>query len=265
MTWSRVRTLIAVLALTLLAFPLAAQGFPLAAQGIDQEELPENHLLFSLNRSEDGFQGSSEQLPGFEIAMVVEPGEAAGDLDLDTLMDAIRDGLVSGTLTYPNGRSAEIGFEIVEHRGSPEVYMKSRLGFCVWEQARVSPEKVAFVIDFWYTPPAVEADLKAIQLATKLLQDPANWLRDDDRRCESEQWSLFCALKYASTETLGEYNHHSKATNEVREAIYERCPGEEFAHVLMDFNNADTTTHDDILMVLRTAEERIAEELASPE
>jgi len=258
MTWSRFRTLIAALALTLLAFPLAAQG-------IDQEELPENHLLFSLNRSEDGFQGSSEQLPGFEIAMVVELGEAAGELDLDTLMDAIRDGLVSGTLTYPNGRSAEIGFEIVEHRGSPEVYMKSRLGFCVWEQATVGPEKVAFVIDFWYTPPAVEADLEAIQMATVLLQDPADWLRDDDRLCESDQRSLFCALKYASTKTLGEYNHHSKAMNEVREAIYERCPGEEFAHVLMDYNNADTTTHEEILDVLRMAEERIAEELASPE
>jgi len=53
--------------------------------------------------------------------------------------------------------------------------------------------------------------------------------------------------------------------NEVRETIYERCPGEEFAHVLMDYNNADTTTHDDVLKVLRMAAERIAEELANPE
>jgi len=258
MTESSLRASSALLLLGLAAYPLSAQE-------IDQEELPENHLLFTLHRADEGFMGACEYLPGFEIAMRIPPLDADMDSDLDGLMDAIRDGLLSGTLTYPNDRSTEIGFEIVEHRGSPEVYMKSRLGFFVWEQARVSPEKVAFVIDFWYTPPAVEADLEAVQMATELLQDPTDWLRDDDRQCESDQWSLFCALKHASTETLGEYNHHSKAMNEVREAIYERCPGEEFAHVLMDYNNADTTTHDDVLKVLRMAAERIAEELANPE
>jgi len=47
-----------------------------------------------------------------------------------------------------------------------------------------------------------------------------------------------------------------------RFAIDELLPNHGFAHTLMDFNNAPTTSHADILRVLDLARARIAAELA---
>ena len=99
----------------------------------------------------------------------------------------------------------------------------------------------------------------------QLLTDPAHWHKKDDRQCdddiESQQWSLFCALKYTSIEKMGEYNHHNTAMQTVRFAIDDLIPNHGFDHTLMDYNNVRTTKHEDILRVLKMAEERIKKEI----
>jgi len=143
--------------------------------------------------------------------------------------------------------------------------MKTRLGFFLWESAIIRNDELTFVIDFWYTPPARPTDLAALELTGRLLADSANWHQHDDRRCEDDiernQWSLFCALKYASIEKMGEYNHHNAAMNTVRFVIDDVVRDHGFAHTLMDYNNAQSTSHADVLLVLDVAKERIKQEM----
>ena len=60
-------------------------------------------------------------------------------------------------------------------------------------------------------------------MAKSLLVNPENWHQKDDRKCEPDiennHWSLFCALKFASIETTGEYNHHNTAIQTARFVI----------------------------------------------
>jgi hypothetical protein len=76
----------------------------------------------------------------------------------------------------------------------------------------------------WYCPPATELDLKIIEMAEKL---------------------------------LGEYNHHNTAIQTARFVIDELIPNHGFAHTLMDYNNAPSTRHGDILHVLELSNKRI--------
>jgi hypothetical protein len=124
-------------------------------------------------------------------------------------------------------------------------------------------------IYWWYCPPATEADLEILEMAATLLADSSHWHQADDRKCEgdieSSQWSLFCALKHASLEETGEYNHHNTALQTVRFVIDEILPDHGFAHTLMDYNNAPATMHRDILRVLELAKTRIRQELSERE
>ena len=74
--------------------------------------------------------------------------------------------------------------------------------------------------------------------------------------------SLFCALKIASIKVMGEYNHRGTVIQTARFVIDDLVPNHGYAHTLMDFNNAPTTTHEDVVRVLELARERIEKELA---
>jgi hypothetical protein len=146
--------------------------------------------------------------------------------------------------------------------------MKSTLGYSLWEYLTVSDTTLRFAIYWWYTPPVRVVDLQTLQMAERLLADSTRWRRDDDRKCaddiDSSLWSLFCALKHSTLETMGEYNHHNAAMQTVRFVIDELVSNHEFAHTLMDYNNAPSTRHTDILHVLELARKRIAGALEEP-
>ena len=122
-----------------------------------------------------------------------------------------------------------------------------------------------FVINWWYCPPARKVDLETLEMTEQLLADSTNWHKNDDRKCEndieSNQWSLFCALKYASREKMGEYNHHNTAMQTVRFVIDDIIPNHGFEHTLMDYNNSPSTEHEDILRILEIAKKRIIQEI----
>lgn len=229
-----------------------------------QDELPDDYIPFTLSLSDSGLVGSSEHLAGFTITMDIPRDRFPDGLKRDVLLSAVRDREITGTLTYPNGRATAIAYEMVRHRGPEEIYMKTTLGYFLWEYISVT-DKVHMAIYWWYCPPTTPADMAALEIASRLLSDPVNWHQADDRDCaddgESGRWSLFCALKHASIETMGEYNHHNTAMQTVRFVIDELVPNHGFAHTLMDFNNAVTTSHADILRVLDLARERIEADL----
>ena len=143
--------------------------------------------------------------------------------------------------------------------------MKTTLGYFLWDSFDVQPDGITFIIDWWYCPPASEADLQILTMAESLLADSFSWHQYDDRKCENDAetgvWSLFCALKHASVSITGEYNHHNTAMQSVRSMIDETFPNHGFAHTLMDFNNAGSTNYSDVVRLLAQAKDRIRQEL----
>ena len=111
--------------------------------------------------------------------------------------------------------------------------------------------------------PVTREDLRILERADALLPAEASWNRHDDRTCPTGQpaLSLFCALKAASIEVLGTYDHRRVALQEVRFAIEEVSGGREFEHRLMDFNNLPATNFQDIKRVLTISRERVAARL----
>ncbi len=111
--------------------------------------------------------------------------------------------------------------------------------------------------------PATPEDLRILDRAQTLLANENNWNRHDTRDCPAKETrlSLFCALKAASIEVMGEYDHRLLALEEVRMAIEEVSGGREFEHRLMDFNNLPETSLADIHKVLALARGRVAAKL----
>lgn len=230
-----------------------------------QDELPEDYLPFTLYQFDDKLEGSSEYLEGFKISMDISRELLEDGLNIDTIFSLIRNQTITGTVTYPDGRTTQIQYEIVRHRDSDDIYMKSSLGYFLWEYISVEDDALELAIYWWYCPPATEVDLEILDMAEQLLADPDNWHQNDDRECtddiESNRWSLFCALKYASIEKMGEYNHHNTAMQTVRFLIDDLVPNHGYEHTLMDYNNASSTKHIDILNLLKIAQEQIRQEI----
>ncbi|MBN1582596.1 MAG: hypothetical protein JXA89_17940, partial [Anaerolineae bacterium] len=103
------------------------------AQSISQEALPDDYLPFTLHQLDDRLEGESEFLDGFKISMNV-PSELLGSgLSIEAIFSLIRNKNATGTLTYPSGKTTKIEYEIVHHREKEDIYMKSSLGYFLWE------------------------------------------------------------------------------------------------------------------------------------
>ena len=235
------------------------------AEGAPQEELPDDYLPLTFVRIDDRLEGGSEFLEGFSFTMKAPRSLLGSELSTDMLFTLVRGRYLSGVVTHPNGKTSALEFEIVHHRGIDEIYMKSSLGYFLWEYLVADANTLNFAIYWWYCPPATEKDLEIVKMAGEFLEDPSSWNNDDDRQCENDietnQWSLFCALMNSTMEITGEYNHHGTAIQAARFVIDELVPDHGFAHTLMDYNNAPSTSHRDIIHVLDMARLRIEKEL----
>ena len=111
--------------------------------------------------------------------------------------------------------------------------------------------------------PVFQENLDILLRAKDILSDESKWNSNDDRVCNEDdtKWSLFCALKKATIDTLGEYDHRRVALMEVRWIIHKLMEGEDFKHRLMDFNN--TREFDDIIKVLDESIQKVQARLES--
>lgn len=237
------------------------------AEVISHDELPDDYLPFTLHQLNGRLEGASEFLDGFKISMNLPSEHFHGGLSIEAVYSLVRSNNVTGTVTYPSGKTTKIEYEIVRHREIEEIYMKSSLGYFLWEYLFIHDGKLNFAIYWWYCPPAKEEDRKILEYAGELLSDSSHWHQNDDRECgddiENKRWSLFCALKHASMKVAGEYNHHNTAIQSARFVIDELVPNHGFAHTLMDYNNRASTSYSDIMRVLEISRERIGGALNS--
>ncbi len=113
--------------------------------------------------------------------------------------------------------------------------------------------------------PAESINTRILKRAAQLLPDAAHWNRADTRDCPPNQTklSLYCALRQATEEVLGESSHRTTAMEEVRVLIEQRAGTEKYNHRLMGYNNDPTTTLADIHSLLKSAAERLDKRLAA--
>ena len=119
------------------------------AKDTTQGELPDDYLPITLLRIDDRLEGGSEFLEDFTFTMNAPQGFLWVELNADTLVTLVKDRKVSGTLTYPSGKTSPIDYEIVRHRGIEEIYMKSSLGYFLWEYFSANDNEASFAIYWW--------------------------------------------------------------------------------------------------------------------
>ncbi len=237
--------------------------FSISASG--QEELPDNYLPISFKIKNNKLIGVCEFLSGFIFSMDLKSDTLIEIPEKDDLFSIIKNKKIKGTLRYPNNRITDIDYEIVTHRGFEDIYMKSTLGYFIWEMLDIKKDEISIAIYWWYCPPASKTDLEILNMTDSLLSDPNNWHQNDDRKCENDiennSWSLFCALKHASIEKAKEYNHHNTAVQTARFVIDDMQANHNYEHTLMDFNNNPTISHKEIIKVIEESKKRIKKEL----
>lgn len=115
-------------------------------------------------------------------------------------------------------------------------------------------------------PPVSKADLRIVERARTILNSSAKWNRADTRVCPSaaRTFSLYCALRKATEEVTGDFQHRGAAMQEARFVIDDIAPNaKSYDHRLMGYNNDPTTTFADVRKFFRLLDERVAKQLTA--
>lgn len=117
---------------------------------------------------------------------------------------------------------------------------ESALRFSVNAQVEVAPDTL---------------DRLIVEHAADLIADPPLWSRAATRTCapDAKTFTLYCALREASIEITGGFDHRRPALQLVREAIDEQAKSASYHHPLMDFDSDPGTTFSAVQGVLTTA------------
>jgi hypothetical protein len=230
-----------------------------------QDTICETCVEYTLELSGDKFLGSSFQLEGYDISMNLPYDFSKDSLSIEYLFKIIDENDIHGDFIFPNGKNTEIKYSLVPYNDSMTIFMKTSNGWYPWERIKVANNELTFSYDYWYCPPATKIDLEILDLTFDYLNDSESWHQNDDRKCEADElnniWSMFCSIKTASIDKLGEYNHRGAVIQTTRNVIDELYPDHGYAHTLMDFNNDSSTRFEDIKRVLTIVKDRIEEEL----
>jgi len=162
-------------------------------------------------------------------------------------------------------RFNDVSYELTKRGGFPQILIKTKVGSFVMDELVINDNSISFSINLQPTPPVTITDLQIIEKVRELLKNKDCWNQEDDRDCrddiEKKRYSLFCALKVASTEVEGEYNHRNAIMQKVRIHINNRYPDKLFAHRLRDYNNMPETTFSDLMNLLGAVENELIHEL----
>lgn len=236
---------------------------------LGQDILCENCIEYSLKLNGKKFKGSSLQFAGYDVSMILPSDFVEDSLSINYLFKTIRGRDIRGEFIFPNGNKTEIRYSLIPYHDTTTIFMKTSNGWFPWDKLRIENKKLIFSYDYWYCPPATTTDLEILDLCFGYLKDATAWNQNDDRKCDNDKsdkvLSLFCAIKIASIEKYGEYNHRGAVIQKTRFLIDELYPSHEYAHTLMDFNNDTTTSFENITNLLTTVKDRIETEIRTNE
>lgn len=124
---------------------------------------------------------------------------------------------------------------------------------------------ILFVASLLYPAPGCQAEsinTRILNRAAGLLETESQWDRADTRTCPQGEVkvSLYCALRQATAEEVGDSSLRTPAMEEVRAVIEERA-GVKYDYSLTSYNNNPLTKLADIHTVLKTAARRMEKRL----
>jgi hypothetical protein len=106
-----------------------------------------------------------------------------------------------------------------------------------------------------------DVDFRILDRAGQILSGPSVWNRHDDRACDDDakqnSWSLYCALYQASMDVAGTFLPSRPVLSASRGAVGEAANGRRFDHLLMDYNNLESTTYLDIAAAFERTAKRL--------
>jgi hypothetical protein len=112
--------------------------------------------------------------------------------------------------------------------------------------------------------PVTAADLGIVDRARDILGTPDKWNKADGQDCPADQKTLgiFCAMKRASEETIGEWNETGPAMREARQLV-DSLAKKHYNARLVDYNNDPDVTFSDLQTFFRILHERLAKRATS--
>jgi len=112
-------------------------------------------------------------------------------------------------------------------------------------------------------PPFTAVDVKIVERAQKILSSADRWNRRDGQECPAgaKTFGIFCALKRASEETIGEFDEVSPVMREARQVIDFVAP-RQYSARLVDYNNDAATSFADIQAFFRILRNRLSRRIA---
>jgi hypothetical protein len=172
---------------------------------------------------------------------------------------------LSGIVVVNRKHKSEVQYELTNRAGFPQILFKTRFGWFTFDSLILAEDKLTFSIDHDPAVPVTELDLKIIRKTKELLSEEKSWHKNDDRDCKDDinnaRYSLFCALKTASIDIEGDYNHRNAIMQKIRHTIVEIYPLKEWEHRLKDFNNMPETDFGVLMDLLNRVEEEVITEL----
>lgn len=184
------------------------------------------------------------------------------ELDSTRLFDLLPS---NGFLRINNGPNDDVKYALTKRAGFSQILFKSRSGWFTMDKLLISKNGLTFYIDHDPDVLVAESDLRIIRKTKDMLKDRDSWHKNDDRDCEDDiqnnSFSLFCALKSASIEIEGDYNHRNAIMQKIRHTIVKLFPNKKWEHRLRDFNNMPETDFIVLMDLLNRVERDVISEL----
>ena len=186
---------------------------------------------------------------------MIELDSAYGSIDSSILFGQLPR---LGTINFKHKAVIPTEFTRTDRAGYPQIMFRFRSEWLAFDELKVNENRISFTVDRDPVVPFTRDDLKIIQLAKDMLSEQKYWHKQDDRICEDDlankTYSLFCALKIASLAVEQKYNHRNAVLQKLRHLIKEKDPNKVWNHRLMDFNNQEETSYEDVVSILREME-----------
>lgn len=198
-------------------------------------------IKWKLQQQDTTYQGTMNP-PWYDKIQLYIPSQKDYDLE--------------GAYGYMDGsRFGRMDFEIdINITGTEDPWMlKTPNGWYPLEQVQAKSQELRMRFDWGFRPALRKVDLKILEQTQALLENWEHWNQEDERDCIDDQntgmLSLYCALRQASQEVFGDFNHRGAALNVLREEIDKLKPQAQYTHQLMEFNN--TCTWDELQTLLQ--------------
>ena len=212
-------------------------------------------LNCELEQSESHWNGSCGKYKGKRLLLNVSASESIKTGVWRSGVKAFE--IWSGELKY--GKAPVQSIEIERYKNNVSI-ARTPFGWFELSDWSQSKNEIKFVMRTDMEVPTSGLDLKIIQRANEILKSENSWNRTDNRKCpeDATTWSIYCSMNQAITEISGSFHNRRPAMQIVRRIVKNRSQGRSYKQALMEYNNDQSTSFEDVLSLFKEAQNEIA-------